>query len=114
MIGIYRRMDIREPTYLVLTSLAEGRKHGYGVMRDVAHISGGRVELRAGTLYAALDRLVTEGLVEASGQEVVDGRLRRYYSLTEAGHVVLDAEARRLQANAKVALQRLRLREAGA
>ena len=104
-------MDIREPTYLVLTSLADGRKHGYGVMRDVSAISGGRVELRAGTLYAALDRLVAEGLAEASGDEVVDGRLRRYYSLTDTGHAALEAEAHRLQANATVALHRLRMRE---
>ena len=107
-------MDMREPTYLVLTSLADGPKHGYGVMRDVAGLSAGRVELRAGTLYAALDRLLNEGLVEASGEEVVEGRLRRYYALTDTGRELLAAEAVRLQANAKVALTRLRVREARA
>jgi len=107
-------MDIREPTYLILTSLADGPKHGYGVMRDVAEISAGRVTLRAGTLYAALDRLSAEGLVMATGEQVVEGRLRRNYALTDAGRTVLDAEAHRLQANATVALRRLGVRVARA
>ena len=107
-------MDMREPTYLILTSLADGAKHGYGVMQEVAEISGGRVQLRAGTLYAALDRLVGEGLIEVDSEEVVEGRLRRYYVLTDGGSAALGEEALRLQANAKVALKRLRVREVGA
>lgn len=113
--SVYKvRMDMREPTYLILTSLADGAKHGYGVMQEVAEISGGRVQLRAGTLYAALDRLVGEGLIEVDSEEVVEGRLRRYYVLTDGGSAALGEEALRLQANAKVALKRLRVREVGA
>ncbi len=48
---------MQEPTYLFLASLAAGPQHGYGIMTDVTQISEGRVRLRAGTLYAALDRL---------------------------------------------------------
>jgi DNA-binding PadR family transcriptional regulator len=48
---------LREPTFLILTALAARPQHGYGIQRDVEEISGGRVTLRAGTLYAALDRL---------------------------------------------------------
>ena len=73
---------LQEPTFLILTALAAGAQHGYGIMTDVADISAGRVRLRAGTLYAALDRLTGESLVEADREEVVDGRLRRYYRLT--------------------------------
>ena len=76
---------LQEPTFLLLTALAEGPQHGYGIMTDVERISGGRVKLRAGTLYAALDRVAAEGLVEADREEVVDGRLRRYYRLTPLG-----------------------------
>ncbi|HEY3905605.1 MAG TPA: helix-turn-helix transcriptional regulator [Streptosporangiaceae bacterium] len=53
------RSSIQEPTFLILTALAAGPQHGYGIMTDVAQISGDRVKLRAGTLYAALDRLRT-------------------------------------------------------
>ena len=100
---------VQEPTFLVLTSLAAGPQHGYGIMTDVTQISGGRVRLRAGTLYAALDKLNTDRLVEVDREEIVNGRLRRYYRLTRAGRAVLAREAARLQANAAVAAERLGL-----
>ena len=71
-------IPLREPTFLVLTALAADPQHGYAVIEDVARMTGGRVRLRAGTLYAALDRLRTEGLIEVA-REVVPSRLRRYY-----------------------------------
>ena len=101
---------LQEPTFLLLTALAEGPQHGYGLMTDVERISGGRVKLRAGTLYAALDRVVAEGLVEDDREEVVDGRLRRYYRLTPLGGDRLAAEAERLRQNAAAAAKRLKLR----
>ena len=102
---------LQEPTFLLLTALAEGPQHGYGIMKDIERISGGRVRLRPGTLYAALDRVVAEGLVEADREEVVDGRLRRYYRLTPPGGERLAAEVERLQHNAAVAAKRLKLRQ---
>jgi DNA-binding PadR family transcriptional regulator len=98
---------LREPTFLILTALAEKPQHGYGIMADVERMSGGRVRLRPGTLYAALDRVTTEGLVEAEREEIVDGRLRRYYRLTPGGAKRLAVEAARLHANATAALRRL-------
>ena len=100
---------LQEPTFLILTALAAGTQHGYGIMTDVASISGGRVKLRAGTLYAALDRLDAENLIEADREEIVDGRLRRYYRLTGAGAQRLAAEVERLQAQTTVAARRLDL-----
>ena len=100
---------MQEPTFLILTALAAGPQHGYGIMTDVAQISDGRVRLRAGTLYAALERLGTEGQLEPDHEEVVDARLRRYYRLTPAGRETLSAETVRLRANANVAARRLRL-----
>jgi DNA-binding PadR family transcriptional regulator len=78
-------------------------------MTDVASISGGRVKLRAGTLYAALDRLADEKLVEVDREEVVDARLRRYYRLTPPGAQRLAAEVERIRAHSAVAAQRLDL-----
>ena len=99
---------MQEATFLILTALADGSQHGYGIITEVAQISGDRVRLRAGTLYTALDRLRAEGLVAVDGEEVVEGRLRRYYRLTPAGTEVLAAEADRMHANAAAALARLR------
>src|SRR5215470_2976373 len=102
------RHGLQEPTFLILTALAAGPQHGYGIMTDVAQISGDRVKLRAGTLYAALDRLRADGIVDVDREEVVDSRLRRYYKLTQAGATVLAEEADRIAANARVAAARLR------
>jgi DNA-binding PadR family transcriptional regulator len=100
---------LHEPTFLILTALAGGPQHGYGIMTDVGQISDGRVRLRAGTLYAALDRLAAEKLVEVDREEIVDTRLRRYYRITEPGTQRLAAEVERLRANASVASLRLNL-----
>lgn len=110
MVWLMPLSEMREPTFLVLAALADGRKHGYAVISEVSGLSSGRVTLRPGTLYAALDRLRDEGLVRPAGEEIVDGRLRRYYELTDAGAESLATEAARLQSNADQALRRLRLR----
>jgi len=98
---------MQEASFLILTALADGSQHGYGIINEVAGISGGRVRLRAGTLYTALDRLRADGLIDVDREEIVDNRLRRYYRLTPEGGQRLAAEAARLQANATAALTRL-------
>ena len=72
-------------------------------------ISAGRVRLRAGTLYATLHRLAAERLVEVDREEIVDGRLRRYYRLTPQGGQRLEAEVDRMRRNTAVAARRLGL-----
>lgn len=98
---------MQEATFLILTALADGTQHGYGIIAEVLEISGGQVRLRAGTLYTALDRLRAGGLVDVDAEEIVDGRLRRYYRLTPAGSRRLAAEATRMRDNANAALRRL-------
>lgn len=105
---------LQEPSFLILSALAVGPRHGYGVLKDVEDLSGGAVVLRVGTLYGALDRLAREGLVEVEREETVDSRVRRYYRLTGAGAGRLAAEATRTQTQAATALRRLRAAEAGA
>ena len=100
---------MQEASFLILTALADASQHGYGIITEVREISGGRVQLRAGTLYTALDRLRADGLIGVDREEIVDGRLRRYYQLTPAGSKRLAAEAARLHANAIAALSRLNL-----
>lgn len=100
---------MQEPTFLILTALAAGAQHGYGIMTDVRRISDGRVRLRAGTLYAALDRLRGDGLVEGDKEEVVAGRLRRYYRITAEGTLQLAAEVEHMRRNVAAASFRLGL-----
>ena len=69
--------------FFVLTALADGPRHGYGIVGEVAELSQGRVRLKIGSLYGVLDRLAAEGLVEPDREEArEDGLLRRYYRLT--------------------------------
>ncbi len=84
-----------------------------GIITDVEQISKRRVRLGAGTLYAALERLCGEGLIEVDREEIVDSRLRGYYRLTSAGGERLAEEAARLRANANVAMSRLRTNPRG-
>jgi DNA-binding PadR family transcriptional regulator len=101
-------VPLREPTFLILTALAAGPQHGYGIIQDVKEISDGRVTLQAGTLYGVLDRLRGDGLVTVEREEVVASRLRRYYQLTGSGATLLAGETQRLRHNANAAARRLR------
>jgi PadR family transcriptional regulator, regulatory protein PadR len=96
-----------EPAFLVLTALVGESRHGYGIVEEVARLSGGRTKLKVGTLYGVLDRLVKDGLVELDREEVWQGRLRRYFRLTGTGERHLAAEADRLAAHARAATHRL-------
>ncbi|SBT41522.1 PadR family transcriptional regulator [Micromonospora auratinigra] len=95
-----------EPGLLVLTSLAEGPKHGYAITMDIA--AQADVTLGPGTLYAALQRLEERGLIEGLP---VQGR-RRPYRLTAAGAAELAGQAQRMRRLATLSLDRLRVRPA--
>jgi PadR family transcriptional regulator PadR len=105
--------EMREPTFWVLTVLAAGRRHGYALLKEANELSDGRINLKVATLYAALERLAAEGLVSLDGDEVVDGRARRYFRLTDHGASRLEDEITRLQANASKARARLLSRGLG-
>ena len=97
-----RQRSITEPSYFVLAALLDGRLHGYGIIKKAAEQSGGRVNLTAGTLYGALDRLADRQLVTVVGHEQVAGRTRRYYQLTDRGIQALQQEAARMEQAARI------------
>ncbi|HEY5318642.1 MAG TPA: PadR family transcriptional regulator [Solirubrobacteraceae bacterium] len=92
-----------DPGLLVLTSLAEGPKHGYAITRDVEALCG--VRLGPGTLYGALARLEEKGLIEALP---ADDR-RRPYRLTGTGSAALNEHLQTLERVARTGLDRLRV-----
>lgn len=94
---------LREPTFLILAAVAPTPLHGYGILQAVERLSDGRVRLRAGTLYAALDRLVGDGSLCVDHEEVVEGRLRRYYRITDEGLELLRRGVEQLESNAAAA-----------
>ena len=93
--------------FFVLTALADGPRHGYGIVGEVAELSQGRVRLKIGSLYGVLDRLASDGLIEPDREEPHDGRLRRYYRLTQNGRRDLAEEAELRAATARVVRARL-------
>ena len=95
-------MELRPASYFVLAALLDGPLHGYAISSRAAELSGNEVRLTAGTLYGALDRMAARGLVEIDGEETVEGRLRRYYRLTDGGRDAVLEEADRLAAAARV------------
>jgi DNA-binding PadR family transcriptional regulator len=90
-----------EPALLILVSLADGPKHGYAIMDDVARLA--EVRLGPGTLYGALARLERLGLIAALPAE----DRRRPYQLTDAGAGLLATELRDLRRIAQTGLTRL-------
>ena len=83
----------------VLLALAEGEMHGYGIMQDVARISGGRLRMGPGTLYGTLKRMLEAKLIVESDERpdpALDDERRRYYRLTDFGSRVAAGEAQRL------------------
>jgi PadR family transcriptional regulator, regulatory protein PadR len=107
-------VDFSEQAFLILSALADRPRHGYGVITEVSAMTDGRITLRAGTLYGALDRLAGQGLVAPDREEVENGRLRRYYALTDAGAEALHAQSQRMAAAARVASERLARRPGAA
>ncbi|HTQ87751.1 MAG TPA: helix-turn-helix transcriptional regulator [Candidatus Solibacter sp.] len=83
-----------------LLALADGDKHAYAIMKDVARLTEGAVRRSAGTLYGLVRRFVSEGMIEEKLERPVaalDDERRRYYRLTEFGREVAVAEAGRLE-----------------
>jgi len=90
-----------EPALLILVSLAPGAKHGYAIMEDIKAMTG--AEMRAGTLYAALNRLEHHGLIELLPTE----DRRKPYRLTTEGAAALRQQLTNLGTFARMGLQRL-------
>jgi DNA-binding PadR family transcriptional regulator len=86
--------------FQVLIALADGEKHGYAIIKEVARRTDGEVALGAGTLYTIVRRFVQEGVIaesDARPDPALDDERRRYYRLTEFGRSVALAEARRME-----------------
>lgn len=97
-------MHSQEPltaaVFHILLSLADGEKHGYGIMQEVSERTGGAVIMGPGTLYGTLKRMLEGGLVEESGERpdpALDDQRRRYYRLTRQGRRAAVEEAERLE-----------------
>ncbi len=91
----------------IALALADGPRHGYGLMHDVAMLSRGATRLGPGTLYRSLQRMRIEALIdELPGTDAMGDERRREYRLTRLGREALRAEAHRLAVLVNVAVGR--------
>ncbi|MGE3274979.1 MAG: PadR family transcriptional regulator [Vicinamibacterales bacterium] len=99
--------------FQVLVALADGEKHGYAIIKEVARRTDGKVQLRAGTLYTVIRRFAADGLIEETAERpdpALDDERRRYYRLTDNGRAVAVAEAERLAETLAQARKKLNFR----
>jgi len=96
--------------YLVLLSLADGARHGYGMVKEIEEQSAGRVRVDAANLYRSLKRMIGAGLVAEADDDRLGasdpGDRRRYYRITSFGRAVVRLEAARLAELTEVARAR--------
>ena len=100
-------LPLTPAVFNILLALADGEKHGYGIMLEVEANTKGQVLMGPGTLYGSIKRMLQAGLIEESeervDQEMDDPRRRSYYRLTGLGRRTLRMEAERLASQVQLA-----------
>lgn len=100
-------LPLTPAVFNILLALADGEKHGYGIMLEVEANTKGQVLMGPGTLYGSIKRMLQAGLIEESDErvdpEMDDPRRRSYYRLTGLGRRALRMEAERLASQIKIA-----------
>ena len=92
-------LPLKPVVFQVLMSLAEGERHGYAIVQDIAERSSARLQLEPGNLYRILQSMLDDALIEESERRPApdrDDERRRYYKITAFGRKVASAEATRL------------------
>ena len=101
---VTEHLPVSEPVFLILLSIVDGARHGYGILLEVERRTDGEVTLGTGTLYSAIKRLREDGLIREAPRPAEESDPRRkFYELLPAGHAVVEAEARRHERLASLA-----------
>jgi DNA-binding PadR family transcriptional regulator len=99
-------LPLTPAVFNILLALADGDKHGYGIMLEVESATEGQVQMGPGTLYGSIKRMLKAGLIEESDERAdpeLDDQRRRYYRVTGVGRKTLEAEVQRLAAQLRIA-----------
>jgi DNA-binding PadR family transcriptional regulator len=99
-------LPLTPAVFNILLALADGEKHGYGIMQEVETNTKGQMLMGPGTLYGSIKRMLQADLIEESDERAdpeMDDQRRRYYKLTSLGRRTLRMEAERLAAQVKIA-----------
>lgn len=96
-----KMLPLTPAVFHILLALADGEKHGYAIMQEVAAITNGEMKMGPGTLYGSIKRMLEAGLIAESDERpdlTLDDERRRYYRLTPLGEQTVRAEVKRLAA----------------
>jgi DNA-binding PadR family transcriptional regulator len=105
----FSQQPLTPAVFHILLSLADGEKHGYGIMKNVEMQTHGQIKMGPGTMYGSIKRMLAAGLIEETEERPdpeLDDERRRYYKLTAAGRKVAVAETQRLTQVLKIARQK--------
>ncbi len=92
-------LPLTPAVFHIMLALADGERHGYGIMQEIAAATEGQMRIGPGTLYRSIKQMLAAGLIEESDERpdpALDDERRRYYRLTGFGRQVAQAEAQRL------------------
>jgi DNA-binding PadR family transcriptional regulator len=92
-------LPLTPAVFHILLALADGEKHGYGIMQEVIRVTSGEMRMGPGTLYGTIKRMLEAGFLEETDERpdpLLDDQRRRYYRLTDFGNRVARAETARL------------------
>jgi DNA-binding PadR family transcriptional regulator len=92
-------LPLKPDVFLILTILADGDRHGYGIMQAADSWGGGGMEIQAGALYRRLKWMMDEGLIQEVSSDPMTGPAgdrRRTYRVTSFGRLVALEESRRM------------------
>ena len=88
-----RDRALKRIEFLILAVVQTGPLHGYGIVQEISRRTDGGVEVRPGSLYRVLDRLMHRGLLELADSHNPSDERRTDYRITDAGKVAVRAEA---------------------
>jgi DNA-binding PadR family transcriptional regulator len=99
-------LPLTPAVFYILFALAEGERHGYAIMQEVAVITDGQFTMGPGTLYTSIQRLLELALIEETSTPSDSQRRRRCYRLSRMGRLALEAELDRMESLVRSAQRR--------
>ena len=99
-------LPLTPAVFHILLALADGEKHGYSIMQEIATTTENKIKMGPGTLYGSIKRMLAAELIVECHERLdpdLKNQRRRYYRLTSFGSQVLSAEAKRLAQTVRLA-----------
>ena len=106
-------LPLTPAVFHILLALADGERHGYSIMQEIAAHTDGKLRIGPTTLYRSIKHMLADGLIAEADERpdpTLDDERRRYYRLTDFGRRVAAAEVQRLEQALAVAHSRPLLR----